>query len=60
MKLRERLAARAVSVGELFGHFVRTQRYFWLPLLLVLLMASLLLVLTTGLGYVAPFVYALF
>jgi len=58
--LTTRVAARLTSVGELLRHFVRTQRLLWLPLLLVLLLASLLLVLTTGLGYVAPFVYALF
>jgi hypothetical protein len=36
------------------------QRFFFLPLLLVLLVAGLLLAATGGLSYVAPFVYTLF
>jgi hypothetical protein len=45
---------------ELLRHFVDSRRWFLLPLLLVLLLSSVLLVLTGGLSYVAPFVYALF
>jgi hypothetical protein len=40
--------------------FARAQRFVLIPLVLVLLLAGLLLVLTGGLAYVAPFVYTLF
>ena len=40
--------------------FAARERFFLLPLLVVLLVSSVLLVLTGGLSYVAPFVYALF
>ncbi len=42
------------------AHFCHRQRFFLAPLLLVLLAAATLLVLTGGLSYVAPFVYAPF
>lgn len=48
------------SLRELLGYFWRHRRWLLIPMLLVLLAASLLLVLTSGLSYVAPFVYALF
>ena len=48
------------TVVDLVRHFARAQRFFLLPLLLVLLLAGLLLCLTSGLAYVAPFSYTLF
>jgi hypothetical protein len=51
---------RLTSVGELIRHFAARQKLVLIPLLIVLLLASILLFLTSGLGYVAPFVYALF
>jgi Family of unknown function (DUF5989) len=51
---------RLRTIVELIHHFVDSRRWFLLPLLLVLLLSSVLLVLTGGLSYVAPFVYALF
>jgi hypothetical protein len=55
-----RLAGRFRTIGELFVYFAKRERLFFLPLLAVLLLAALLLALTGGLGYVAPFVYAIF
>ena len=55
-----RLWSRMVTVGALVAHFCHRQRFFLAPLLLVLILAAILLVLTGGLSYVAPFVYALF
>ncbi len=56
--------ARAVlsarTVKDLFSHFAKQNQLILLPLLLVLLLAAVLLVLTQGLAYVTPFVYALF
>lgn len=49
-----------VTLRELFGHFARRHRLLLLPLLVVLLLSAVLLALTQGLAYVAPFVYALF
>jgi hypothetical protein len=51
---------RLETLRELARHFVHRQRFVLLPLLVVLLLASVLLVLTGGLSSVAPFVYALF
>jgi hypothetical protein len=36
------------------------ERFFLAPLLVVLLAAAVLLILTGGLSYVAPFIYAIF
>ena len=55
-----RVANRARTVVALIRHFAAPGRWFLIPMLLVLLLAGLLLVLTAGVGYVAPFVYALF
>lgn len=55
-----RLLARGRTVMELVAHFSRANRLFLLPLLLVLLLAALLLMLTGGLSYVTPFLYAIF
>jgi hypothetical protein len=51
---------RLRTIGRLVAHFATRQRFFLLPLLLVLLIAGVLLLLTGGLSYVAPFVYTIF
>ena len=51
---------RLRTIGRLVAHFATRQRFFLLPLLLVLLVAGVLLLLTGGLSYVAPFVYTIF
>jgi len=48
------------TVKDLVGHFAKQNRLVLIPLLVVLLLAAVLLVLTQGLAYVTPFVYALF
>lgn len=58
--LGRRLAARARTLLRLIGHFLHPARFVLAPLLIVLLLAAVLLVLTGGLAYVAPFVYTLF
>jgi hypothetical protein len=55
-----RLRSRLRTVGELFARFARRERFFLVPLLVVLLLAGLLLAATGGLAYVAPFFYAIF
>lgn len=55
-----KLANRLRTIGALIAHFATRQRFFLLPLLLVLLVAGILLLLTGGLSYVAPFVYTIF
>lgn len=55
-----RVGARAKTVLQLVGHFLHPARFVLAPLLIVLLLAGVLLWLTGGLAYVAPFVYALF
>lgn len=55
-----RILSRMRTVGGLLSHFASRQRFFFVPLLLVLLAAGLLLVATGGLSYVAPFFYAIF
>jgi carbamoyltransferase len=55
-----RAMKRLRTITALFRHFVRAQRLTLIPLLVVLLLAGVLLVLTTGISYVAPFLYALF
>jgi hypothetical protein len=55
-----KLGRRLRTIGALIAHFATRQRFFLLPLLLVLLLAGLLLLLTGGLSYVAPFVYTIF
>ncbi len=51
---------RLTTVAQLFRHFWRRGNRFLAPLLVVLLLGGILLALTGGLSYVAPFVYALF
>lgn len=55
-----RLCARLRTVGRLIAHFLHPARFILAPLLIVLLLAGILLMLTGGLAYVAPFVYTLF
>lgn len=58
--LGRRLVARLRTLGTLIVHFLHPTRFVLVPMLLVLLCAAVLLWLTGGLAYVAPFVYALF
>lgn len=55
-----RLLARLRTAARLVLHFLHPARFVLAPLLLVLLLAGILLSLTGGLAYVAPFVYTLF
>lgn len=55
-----RLASRLATAARILGHFAHRQRWFLLPLVLVLLLAGVLLLVTGGLSYVAPFVYSVF
>lgn len=55
-----RVGARARTAGQLILHFLHPARFVLAPLLIVVLLAGVLLWLTGGLAYVAPFVYALF
>jgi hypothetical protein len=55
-----RILGRLRTIGGLLAHFASRQRFFLVPLLLVLLLAGALLVATGGLSYVAPFFYAIF
>lgn len=54
------LVGRLRTVGALVGHFAVRGKLFFLPLLGVLLLGAVLLALTGGLSYVAPFLYTLF
>ena len=58
--LRRRVWARLATAGALVLHFLHPARFVLAPLLIVLLCGGVLLWLTGGLAYVAPFVYALF
>lgn len=60
MSLATRLRSRATTLRALIAHLARRGRFVLIPLLIVLLLGSILLVATQGLGYVAPFVYSLF
>jgi hypothetical protein len=51
---------RARTLLALFGHFAQKGRWFLIPFVLILLLAGLLLLLTGGLSYVAPFLYGIF
>ena len=54
-----RLVARLRTLARLVAHFLHPARFVLAPLLLVLLLAGVLLWLTGGLAYVAPFAYTL-
>ena len=60
MKIVRRLGGAFQTLGEVIAHFARGQRFFLIPLLVVLFAAGLLLLATGGLSYVAPFIYTLF
>jgi hypothetical protein len=51
---------RLLTALSLLRYFAAKQRLFLLPLVFILLLGGVLLVLTGGLSYVAPFVYTLF
>jgi len=55
-----RFGYRLRTIWELVRYFTRRGRFFLAPMLLVLLLAGVLLLLTGGLSYVAPFWYAIF
>jgi hypothetical protein len=55
-----RLGNRLRTIGRILRHFASRQRWFLIPLLVVLLLAGLLLLATGGLSYVAPFIYSIF
>jgi F0F1-type ATP synthase assembly protein I len=55
-----RLGNRLRTIGRILRHFASRQRWFLVPLLLVLLVAGALLIATGGLSYVAPFLYSIF
>jgi hypothetical protein len=54
------LLARLRTIGRLLRHFASRQRWFLVPLLVVLLCSGVLLLATGGLSYVAPFLYSIF
>lgn len=58
--LLRRVAARGKTALQLIAHFLHPTRFVLAPMLIVLLLAGILLWLTGGLAYVAPFVYTLF
>lgn len=51
---------RLTTLRELLTHFLHRERWFLVPLLVVLLLAGALLVATSGLSMVGPLVYTLF
>jgi hypothetical protein len=55
-----KLLRRTRSSFELFRYFLVPDRFFLLPLVLLLLVAGALLTASAGLSRIAPFVYALF
>jgi uncharacterized membrane-anchored protein len=55
-----KLWRRLRTIARLFRHFASTGKWFLLPLVIVLVLCGVLLAVTTGLSYVAPFVYSLF
>jgi len=54
------LLGRARTIGAVFAHFATRGKWFLLPLVVVLVLGGVVLALTGGLAYVAPFIYALF
>jgi hypothetical protein len=55
-----RLGNRLRTIGRILRHFASRQRWFLMPLLLVLLLSGVLLLATGGLSSVAPFLYSIF
>ena len=60
MNIVSKFGRRLHTALQLLGYFASAQRFFLLPLVVVLLLGGVLLVLTGGMSYVAPFVYTLF
>jgi hypothetical protein len=60
MTAASKLWRRIRTVGRLLRHFATRGKWFLLPLVIVLVLCGVLLAVTTGLSYVAPFVYSLF
>ncbi len=54
------LVNRLRTIASLILYFCARGKWFLIPLVLVLLLAGLLLLVTGGLSYVAPFWYAIF
>jgi hypothetical protein len=48
------------TLKDVVVHFSKRNKLVLIPMLVVLVLAAVLLVATSGLSYVAPFVYALF
>jgi Family of unknown function (DUF5989) len=48
------------TIQELLKHLWKKDRWFFIPFMLVLLAVSVVLIITSGAAYVAPFVYSIF
>jgi hypothetical protein len=55
-----RVLRRARTALALLGYFLKPDRYFLVPLVVVVLLAGVLIAASAGLSRVAPFVYTLF
>jgi uncharacterized membrane protein len=55
-----KLRSRATTLADILRYFTTGKRIFMLPVLILLFVTGILLILTGGLSYVAPFVYAIF
>ena len=55
-----RIASRSRTLGDLFRYFLDRKRVILLPMLFILLAGGILLVVTGGLSFVAPFIYTIF
>jgi len=57
---KRRWASRLRTIGQLFGAFRGTGRWWLTPLIVVLLLVAALLIVVQIAQYAAPFVYTLF
>ena len=55
-----RIINRFRTIASLLRHFASRGAWFLIPFVLILLLAGVLLILTGGLSYVAPFLYGIF
>ena len=55
-----RIASRSRTLGDLLAYFLDRKRVILMPMLLILLAGGILLVVTGGLSFVAPFLYTIF
>jgi hypothetical protein len=55
-----RVLRRARTSLALVGYFLKPDRFFLVPLVIVVLLAGALLAASAGLSRIAPFVYTLF